>query len=88
MEAVRQLKGRIYGVHLKDVAEQKEETESVAPGKGHLDVEGLFRELKNSGMPADAAISLEFESDPKNPIPPIRECLEVAARAARKASGA
>lgn len=88
VEAVRILKGRIFGIHLKDVAEMKEKTESVVLGKGHLDVAAFFRALKQAELPSDAAMSLEFEGEPDNPLPSIRECLEVASAAARKAAGA
>jgi inosose dehydratase len=87
VEAVRILEGRIYGVHLKDVAEMKEKTESVVLGTGHLDVEGVFRALKMAKLPADAAMSLEFEGEPKDPVPSIQKCLEVAANAALKIAG-
>lgn len=86
VEAVRILEGRIYGVHLKDVAETKQQTESVVLGSGHLDVEGVFRALRKANIPADAAISLEFESEPSNPIPSIQRSLEIASEAARKVS--
>ena len=87
VEAVRILEGRIYGVHLKDVAEMKEKTESVVLGTGHLDVEGVFRALKKAKLPADAAVSLEFEGEPKNPVPSIQQCLDAASNAARKIAG-
>jgi len=87
VEAVHILRGRIYGVHLKDVAEMQEKTESVVLGAGHLDVEEVFRALKKAKVPADAAMSLEFEGEPKNPIPSIQKSLEVASAAARKIAG-
>ena len=88
VQAAYTLEGRIFGVHLKDVAEMTEKTESVVLGTGHLDVEGFFRALHKVKFPADGALSLEFEADPENPLPKIRKCLEVASRAAGKAAGA
>lgn len=87
VKAAQTLKGRIFGVHLKDVAEMKEKTESVVLGKGHLDVTGIFRALRKAEFPADGALSLEYESDPKDPLPSIQECLGIAAKAARAATG-
>ncbi|MCD6361865.1 MAG: sugar phosphate isomerase/epimerase [Armatimonadetes bacterium] len=87
VKAVYTLKGRIYGVHLKDESEMKPDAHSVVLGKGHLDVEGFFRALRKVKFPADGALSLEYESEPENPLPSIRACLEVASRAARKAAG-
>ncbi len=88
VKALYELKGRVFGVHLKDVAEQKQKTESVVLGQGHLDVEAFFRALREVRFPADGAFVLEYEADPDDPVPSIRKCLEVASRAAGKAAGA
>jgi inosose dehydratase len=84
VRAIYDLKGRIFGVHLKDVAEMKEKTTSVVLGKGHLDVDAVFRALRKVSFPADGALSLEYEAEPDNPLPSIRACLEVASKAAQK----
>ena len=84
VEVTYLLGDRLYGVHLKDFAEQKKKAEGVIIGKGHLDVEGVFRALKKVGFPADASLSLEYEENPNDPIAEIRECLDVAAAAAQK----
>jgi sugar phosphate isomerase/epimerase len=81
---IRSLGSRLYGIHLKDFAEMKDKTEGVILGKGHLDVEGVFRALKQVGFPADGALSLEYEENPKDPIDDIRQCLAVAQEALRK----
>ncbi|MBL8812552.1 MAG: sugar phosphate isomerase/epimerase [Planctomycetaceae bacterium] len=83
-EVIRLLKGRLFGIHLKDFAEMKDQTKGVILGKGHLNVEAVFTELKEAGFPANGALSLEYEENEKNPIADIRECYTVA-RAAMKA---
>jgi len=83
-EVIRLLEGRLWGIHLKDFAEMKDKTEGVILGKGHLDVEGVFRALKATGFPADGAISLEYEENPKDPIDDIRQCVSVAKTAMMK----
>ena len=83
-EVVRALKGRLYGVHLKDFAEMTNKTKGVILGKGHLDVAGVFAALVEVGFPADGALSLEYEENPKNPIAEIRECVSVAKSALSK----
>ena len=83
-EVIRLLKGRLFGIHLKDFAEMKDQTKGVILGKGHLNVEAVFTELKEAGFPANGALSLEYEENEKNPIADIRECYAVA-RAAMKA---
>ncbi len=86
VRAIHLLEGRLYGVHLKDFAEQKSKTEGVILGRGHLDVVGVFRALRKVNFPADGALSLEYEENPKNPLPDVKECLAVAAEAAQKAA--
>lgn len=85
-EVIRLLKGRLYGVHLKDFAEMKDKTKGVILGKGHLNVEEVLTELDAAGFPADGALSLEYEENEKNPLSDIRECVAVA-RAAMDAVG-
>ncbi|MBP7142775.1 MAG: sugar phosphate isomerase/epimerase [Opitutaceae bacterium] len=86
VEAITRMAGRLYGVHLKDVAERKDKTTGVILGKGHLDVMGVFHALKKVRFPADGALSLEYEEHPDNPMAEIRECLAVAAEAASRVS--
>jgi sugar phosphate isomerase/epimerase len=85
VKVVRELKGRLFGVHLKDFAEQKKDAKGVILGKGHLDVAATFRALRETSFPADGALSLEYEENPENPLPDIKECLAVASEAAQKA---
>ena len=78
VEVIRLLKGRLYGIHLKDFQDMQDKTKGVILGKGHLDVPAVFAALEQVGFPADGALSLEYEENPKNPLADIRECLEVA----------
>ena len=84
VEAFYKLKGRVFGVHVKDMAEQTKKTHDVIIGEGFLDVEGMFKALKDIKFPADGALSLEFEGNPDDPIAEIKQCLAVAAKAAQK----
>ena len=85
-EVIRLLKGRLYGIHLKDFAEMRDKTHGVILGKGHLDVEGVFRGLKAVGFPDNGAISLEYEENPSDPIEDIRQCVAVARKAMKAAA--
>lgn len=87
-EVVRLLKGRLYGIHLKDFAEMKDETKGVILGKGHLDVGGVVDALMAVDFPANGALSLEYEENPKDPIAEIKECYAIAAAAINKANAA
>lgn len=81
VEVIRALKGRLYGIHLKDFADEKDVTKGVILGKGHLDVRGVFEALLSTDFPADGAMSLEYEENPENPVEDIRECVAVAKKA-------
>lgn len=80
-EVIRLLKGRLYGIHLKDFADMKKQTKGVILGRGHLDLPAVFAALEQVQFPPDGALSLEYEENPKNPINDIRQCV-AAARAA------
>lgn len=81
VHVVRSLQGRLYGVHLKDFAEQADKTKGVILGKGHLDIAGVFAALRQVGFPSDAAVALEYEENPKDPLEDIRQCLAAAKQA-------
>jgi sugar phosphate isomerase/epimerase len=85
VDVIRALKGRLYGVHLKDFAEMQDKTKGVILGKGHIDVPAVFAALAQVGFPADGALSIEYEENKDNPLTDIRECLRVAREAAAKA---
>jgi inosose dehydratase len=80
-DVIRLLKGRLYGIHLKDFAEMKADAKGVILGKGHLNVPAVFDALVKVGFPADGAMSLEYEENPQDPIADIRECVAVAKKA-------
>lgn len=86
IKVVHLLGERLYGVHLKDFAEQKKKTHGVILGKGHLDVEGVFSAMRKVKFPDDGALSLEYEENKEDPIADIEACLAVASKAARKSA--
>ncbi|MBS0208918.1 MAG: sugar phosphate isomerase/epimerase [Planctomycetes bacterium] len=81
VHVIRSLQGRLFGVHLKDFAEQADKTKGVILGKGHLNVAAVFDALRQVNFPADGVIALEYEENPKDPIDEIRQCREVAIKA-------
>lgn len=87
VKCVLELRDRVYGVHLKDEKETNTKASSnVVIGKGHLDVVGLFKALRQVKFPADGALSLEYEANPMNPIDEMKACLEVAREAIAKSA--
>jgi sugar phosphate isomerase/epimerase len=80
-DVIRLLRGRLYGIHLKDFAEMKADAKGVVLGQGHLNVPAVFQALLQVDFPADGALSLEYEENPQDPIAEIRECVAVAKKA-------
>jgi sugar phosphate isomerase/epimerase len=87
VKCVLELGDRVYGVHIKDEkTTNTRDSSNVVIGKGHLDVVGLFKALRQVKFPADGALSLEYEANPKNPIEDMKACLEVAKEAIAKSA--
>jgi len=84
---VRELGPRVFGLHLKDVAEKTAKTHDVVIGSKFLDLVSLFKAMKEVKFPADGSISLEYESNPQNPIDDVKQCLAAASAAIEKAKG-
>jgi len=87
VRVIQLLKGRLYGVHLKDFKDRDKRMRGVILGKGHLDVEGVFKALREVDFPADANLSIEYEEKPENPLEDLKACVAVASEAARRAAG-
>jgi sugar phosphate isomerase/epimerase len=83
-EVIRLLKGRLYGIHLKDFQDMQDVTKGVILGKGHLDVPAVMAALVQTNFPKNGALSLEYEENPENPLADIRQCYAVAAGALAK----
>ena len=87
VKCVLELGDRVFGVHIKDEKETNTpKSANVVIGKGHLDVVGLFKALRQVKFPADGALSLEYEANPQNPIDDMKACLEVAKEAIAKST--
>ncbi len=82
-KVIHELKGRTYGIHLKDFAEAKGNAKGTILGKGLMNVKEVFKALKDTAYPADGAISLEYEENPGNVVPDLKLCLAAAAEAAQ-----
>jgi inosose dehydratase len=71
VEALERLKGRVFGVHLKDVKDAKI---FKIVGEGDLDVLGCLKELKKQSY--KFCLALEYEENAKDPVPDLRICLQ------------
>jgi len=81
VEVIRLLKGRLFGVHLKDFATMEDKAKGVLLGQGHLQCDEVFDAMVQAKFPADGALSLEYEENPDNPIEDIRKCVATAKKA-------
>ena len=87
VKCVLTLGERVYGVHIKDEKETgTPKSANVVIGKGHLDVVGLFKALRQIKFPADGSLALEYEANEANPIDDMKACLEVAKEAIAKSA--
>jgi len=82
IEAVRRLGPRLHSFHFKDTNAQKHD---VVVGTGTLDLIAFFTALREVDF--DGPFSLEFESNPRNPIPGITESLAAIRQAVEKTGG-
>lgn len=71
VEAIEKLKGRVYGVHLKDV---KNANIFTIAGEGDLDILGCLKALKAQDY--KHSLALEYEENPKNPLSDLEACLK------------
>jgi inosose dehydratase len=84
VKAIVVLNDRLFGIHLKDFAEQKANSAGAILGKGHLDVVGVYKALQKVSFPADGAFSLEYEENPADPLPDVKACIAAAREAEAK----
>lgn len=82
VEALRHFAGRVYGVHLKDVAAPSAAAPDTILGEGVVDLAGVFDALRAIDLPGDASLSVEYEGNPEMPYDDVVVCLDNAARAA------
>lgn len=62
IECLQKLQGHIWNVHLKDIVTfGKVNAEDTIPGKGVIDFNAVFKELKRQGY--EGSFSIEHESN-------------------------
>ncbi len=87
VDVIRKLGDRVHALHIKDDTHKGDKgSHNVVIGEANLDVVGVFKALQDIKFPADGSISLEYESNPDNPIEDMKQCLAVAREAIAKAA--
>jgi inosose dehydratase len=71
VHAIKVLKGRVFGFHIKDFSDEKTEASA---GDARLNIVELLKEARAQKF--DGSFSLEYELEPKNPIPGMAKGLE------------
>ncbi len=71
VQAIRTCAGRLYDLHLKDIASKTGKSRPVELGRGVLDVRGMLQALLEIGY--SHHVGLEYEKDMNDPIPGVAE---------------
>jgi sugar phosphate isomerase/epimerase len=79
---IKLMGARNFGIHLKD-HDNKRKTD-VVYGKGVLDVPAVLKALKEVKFPG--MISIEYEANPKDPVPDVKACVQVVKESVKKLS--
>ena len=70
---VRQLKGRLISLHMKDMSAKGKKAHCVPFGTGELDVAGILAELRRQKF--SGLFSIEYEHEADHPYPGIKQCV-------------
>jgi inosose dehydratase len=91
MPVIDEFADRINGMHLKDLVPPEgggdgtgNDWEDAIVGLGKVDLPGLLIKLNEIGF--KGSFSLEYESDPSNPVPNMQKCLEQIQKACKEIS--
>lgn len=75
-ESILKCKDRLYDLHFKDINTTAPEGETIAAGRGVLDLKSVVQSLLR--IKYDYLFSIEYESSPDDPVPEIAETLGYA----------
>lgn len=72
----------LYGIHFKDFTFGSDASwKDTIVGEGNLDLPGLLKELESQNY--SGVSILEYESDPDNPVPALKACVDKMKRLAK-----
>jgi sugar phosphate isomerase/epimerase len=71
VQTARDLKDRLYDIHMKDLRVKTDKDSQTEVGKGVLDVPGLFQALRDIRF--DGHVGLEYEINAKDPLTGMKE---------------
>jgi sugar phosphate isomerase/epimerase len=73
VQACREVRDRLYDMHVKDLTVKTDQTSETKVGRGVIDFPALFRTLIEIGYKGQ--VGLEYEIEPKNPLPGMIESM-------------
>jgi len=73
LDGVKQLKGRVVSVHMKDRSTIGKSSEDLPFGEGISNLRGVLDELKRQGFTGN--ISVEYETKWENSVPDVAQCV-------------
>ena len=73
VQACREVRDRLFDMHVKDLTVKTDEKSETKVGRGVIDFPALFRTLIEIGYKGQ--VGLEYEIDPKNPLPGMIESM-------------
>lgn len=86
VDVAKQFKGRVFGVHLKEVKSESGKHHFKVLGEGDLDTAGLLKALMDGGF--EGGLSVEYEEEEDSPVASIKKHLEVVHATLKKLKGA
>jgi sugar phosphate isomerase/epimerase len=72
-EAILKCKARLYDLHFKDINSLEPDGETVAAGRGVLDLSSIIRALLK--IRYERLLSVEYEGSPDDPVPEVAETI-------------
>jgi sugar phosphate isomerase/epimerase len=82
VEWAKKYAGKIYGIHFKDFTfDRAGKWTDVVVGEGNLDLPAFIKELDAGGF--DGAPVIEYEAEPENPVPALKNCVQSMRRTAQ-----
>jgi len=72
-KAIVKYRERLYDLHIKDIASTEPDGETVAAGRGVMDLAAIIRAVLKIRYPY--LLSVEYESTPEDPLPEVAETI-------------
>jgi len=72
-KAIRDLRDRVYDIHLKDISDTTPKGSPIELGRGALDLPGILASLR--AIRFEGLVGIEYEKDGNDPVPGLSESI-------------